>query len=109
MDSLTTCGGTRIKILDNLAMAKPIVSTTIGIEGIDVMPGRDLLVANSPEEFLAQMSRIFEDAELRCSLAWNARRLAEERYSWNGIGAGMIEAFDRAAGRGNHGQSGPCE
>jgi glycosyltransferase involved in cell wall biosynthesis len=90
-------GGTRVKILDNLAMARPIVSTSIGIEGIDAVPERDLLVADNPEAFVQQITRVFENPGLRQSLADNARRLAETRYSWDGIGAAMLAAFDRAA------------
>jgi len=91
-------GGTRVKILDNLAMGKPIVSTSISVEGIDVVPGRDFLVADSPAEFVEQVARIFGDARLRKSLSENSRRLAEARYSWDGIGKVMISAFERAAG-----------
>ncbi len=95
-------GGTRIKILDNLAMGKPIVSTTIGIEGIDVEPGRDLLIADTPTDFVEQVSRIFSDAGLRQALAARARQVAEERYSWDGIGARMLEAFERVAAVGGN-------
>lgn len=95
-------GGTRVKILDNLAMAKPIVSTTVGIEGIEVVPGRDLLVADSPAEFVEQVSRVFQDAGLRQRLSTHARSLAEALYSWQGISGRMLDAFERAAaGRGS--------
>ena len=46
-------GGTRVKILDALAMAKPIVSTTMGCEGIDVTPGVDVLIADTPDAFVS--------------------------------------------------------
>jgi polysaccharide biosynthesis protein PslH len=78
-------GGTRIKILDALAQGMPIVSTTIGCEGIDVVDGRDVLLADTPEAFAAQITRILDDDGLRQSLARSARRLAEEVYSWDGI------------------------
>jgi polysaccharide biosynthesis protein PslH len=91
-------GGTRVKILDNLSMGKPIVSTTIGIEGIDVTPGRDLLIADSPEVFEAQIARIFEDEALRASLATNARKFAEAKYSWDGIVRKLLETYSQVRG-----------
>ncbi len=78
-------GGTRIKILDALAMGMPIVSTTIGCEGIDVVDGRDVLLADTPAAFAAQIGRILADDGLRRGLAQAARRLAEDVYSWDGI------------------------
>jgi glycosyltransferase involved in cell wall biosynthesis len=91
-------GGTRVKILDNLSMGKPIVSTTIGIEGIDVVPGRDLLIADTAEMFEQQIARIFEDAQLRASLSANARKLAERTYSWSGIVRKLLETYAQARG-----------
>jgi glycosyltransferase involved in cell wall biosynthesis len=78
-------GGTRIKILDGLALGMPIVSTSVGIEGIAATPERDLLVANSAPEFVRQITRVFTDATLRRRLARNARTLAERRYSWDNL------------------------
>jgi glycosyltransferase involved in cell wall biosynthesis len=89
-------GGTRVKILDNLAMARPIVSTSIGIEGIDAVGERDLLIADSAEAFEKQIARIFEDAGLRARLCTQARRLAETRYAWSGIVATMLAAYGEA-------------
>ena len=90
-------GGTRVKILDNLSMGKPIVSTSIGIEGIDVVPERDLLIADSPEAFEKQIARIFDDADLRATLAANSRKLAVTKYSWDSIVAVMRKSFEDAA------------
>jgi glycosyltransferase involved in cell wall biosynthesis len=86
-------GGTRVKILDNLAMGKPIVSTSIGVEGIDVVPERDLLVADSTQEFVTQVSRIFEDHALATRLSANARRLAERVYSWDRVVSSLLETY----------------
>ena len=51
-------GGTRLKILDALSMSKPIVSTTMGCEGIDITPGLDVLLADTPDEFVEQVARL---------------------------------------------------
>src|SRR3989337_1087524 len=79
-------GGTRLKILDAMAMGMPIISTTIGCEGIDVSPGTDVLIANTPEEFVYNIGRLNNDLALRNNLSNNARKKVENKYSWNIIG-----------------------
>ncbi len=78
-------GGTRIKVLDGLAQGMPLVATSIGAEGIDVVPERDLLIADTPEQFAAQISRLFTESKLRQKLETNGRHLAETVYSWDSI------------------------
>jgi len=78
-------GGTRIKILDALAQGMPIVSTSIGCEGIAVTPKQDALIADSPTTFATAIGRVFDDADLRGRLAVHARRLAERLYSWEAL------------------------
>lgn len=75
-------GGTRIKILDALAQSKPIVSTSIGIEGLALEPDRHLLIGDDPETFARQLGRIFDDVPLRRALARDGRAQVEARYSW---------------------------
>ena len=94
-------GGTRMKILDALALGMPIVSTTIGCEGIDVVPERDLLIADSPEQFVHQITRVFDDPALKASLARNARSLAERQYSWERIGRRLLAHYTMLADRAN--------
>lgn len=90
-------GGTRIKILDALAMGKPIVSTTIGCEGLDVEGERDLLLADDPAAFAAQIARVFDDPALRERLARQARDRAVERYSWERIVRDLAAEYTRVA------------
>jgi glycosyltransferase involved in cell wall biosynthesis len=75
-------GGTRLKILEAMAMARPIVSTRIGAEGIAVAHGRDVLLADEPERFAAEARRLLDDAALGARLGSSARALVEARYSW---------------------------
>lgn len=89
-------GGTRLKILEGMALAKPIVSTTIGAEGLDVVHGRDMLLADTPEAFAAEVARVLTDPKLAADLGRAARRTAKERYSWR-ASAAELEAFYRAA------------
>lgn len=91
-------GGTRLKILDALAMSKPIVSTTMGCEGINVTPEVDVLIADTPAAFVRQIERLHADATLRHSLAQAARRLAVEQYSWPVIGRVLGTTYRRLTG-----------
>jgi glycosyltransferase involved in cell wall biosynthesis len=76
-------GGTRFKILEAMAMALPVVSTSLGAEGIDAEPGRHLLLGDDPASLAAAVSRVLSDPQLGSSLAREGRALVEERYSWD--------------------------
>jgi glycosyltransferase involved in cell wall biosynthesis len=75
-------GGMRVKILNALAEGIPIVSTTLGYEGIEVTPGQDILVGDTPEAFAAEVLRVLNDPDLGRQLAANGRCLAEEKYDY---------------------------
>jgi glycosyltransferase involved in cell wall biosynthesis len=78
-------GGTRLKILEAMALGTPVVATSKGAEGLAVMPGRDLLIADQPAEFAAQTLRLLGDANLRQQLSRSARQLVETQYHWSAI------------------------
>lgn len=88
---LTLGGGTRIKILEAMALGTPVVATSKGAEGLEVTPGRDLLIADDPAGFAEAVVRVLASAELRASLSAASRRVAE-RYDWRAIG-GQLNAF----------------
>lgn len=75
--------GTRVKILEAWAASLPVVSTSIGAEGLQAMSGLHLLVADTPAEFTASLSRLLEQGELRTQLATAGRALYEQCYTWN--------------------------
>ncbi|MDQ3898983.1 MAG: glycosyltransferase [Actinomycetota bacterium] len=77
-------GGTRLKIVEAMAMGKAIVSTTLGAEGIDVTDEQDILLADSAAAFAAQVGRLLDDPALARRLGAAARRLVERRYDWHG-------------------------
>ena len=79
-------GGTRLKILDALAMGKAIVGTTMAYEGINITPEKNVLVANTPEEFVTQIGRVITNPELRDTLGDKAREFVIENFSWDVIG-----------------------
>ena len=76
-------GGTRLKIVEGMAMTKAIVSTTLGAEGIEARPERDLLVADEPDAFARALVRLLDDPGLAGRIGAAARRLAVEQYAWS--------------------------
>lgn len=74
--------GMRVKILEAFARGIPIVSTTIGVEGIEARAGEHLLVADSPAELARSVLRVLGDQELAGRLAAAGRALVEARYDW---------------------------
>jgi glycosyltransferase involved in cell wall biosynthesis len=74
--------GTRIKAFEAMALGRPVVSTTLGVEGLDITPGEHFLAADTAADFAAAILRLFEDAALRTQLAEAARARLEERFSW---------------------------
>jgi polysaccharide biosynthesis protein PslH len=73
--------GTRLKILEAAAMAKPIVSTSLGAEGLDFIPGQEIMIADEPQAFAHAVANLLADAPRRCALGQGARRRVEEQYS----------------------------
>lgn len=81
--------GTRLKILESFAMSLPVVSTSLGCEGLDITDGEHLLVADTADEFAAAIVRLRADAGLAMRLRANGRRLAKQDYDWQRIYAGF--------------------
>jgi glycosyltransferase involved in cell wall biosynthesis len=75
-------------------MGKAIVSTTLGAEGIDAVPERDLLIEDQSDAFADAVNRLLADPALAARIGHSARRLAVERYAWSGA-AQMLESFYR--------------
>ncbi|MCL4486518.1 MAG: glycosyltransferase family 4 protein [Chloroflexi bacterium] len=74
--------GTRLKILEAFALGVPVVSTTVGCEGLDVTNGETLIVADDPQRFAEAVVDLFHDPSRSKAVAGNARALAESRYDW---------------------------
>jgi polysaccharide biosynthesis protein PslH len=87
-------GGTRLKILESMAVGTPVVATSKGAEGLDFAPDRDLLIADTPGEFARAVLRLLNDANLRESISRNGR-LAVERYDWAKIGPRFVDFVER--------------
>ncbi len=93
-------GGARLKILEALAMGVPIVSTRMGSEGIDLSDGKELLLADSAQDFAAAVLRLLEDQGLRRQLSTQGRRAAEERFDWSRVAPRLLETYRDAETRG---------
>ena len=78
-------GGTRLKILEALAMEKAVVSTSIGAEGLEIVPGEDFLVASSPGEWVSAIHGLAASPTRRAALGASGRRRIEPRYGWDGL------------------------
>ncbi|SEB47825.1 glycosyltransferase family 4 protein [Terriglobus roseus] len=78
-------GGTRLKVYESMAAGVPIVSTTIGAEGLTYTPGRDLLIGDTPQQFAQQCVRMLRDADDRAAVAGNAMRLVRDNFSWAAV------------------------
>jgi len=89
-------GGMRVKILNALAQGIPIVSTTLGCEGIAVTPERDILVGDTPDAFAVQVLRVLNNPAFGRQLSVNGRRLAEEVYDYRRACRALDEVYARA-------------
>jgi polysaccharide biosynthesis protein PslH len=87
-------GGTRLKIVEAMAMGKAIVSTTLGAEGIEAVPWRDILIEDEPAAFADAVSRLLAEPSLAARIGQSARQLAVDRYAWSGA-AQALEGFYR--------------
>jgi len=86
-------GGSRIKILEALAAGKAVISTTIGAEGLDVISGEHLLIADSPAEFAGGVEELLASTRLRRLLGDNGRKLVTDRYGWDQIASRLEEVW----------------
>lgn len=90
-------GGTRLKILEAMALGRPVVSTTIGCEGLEVETGVHLLIADTEQEFAAAVVELLGDEARRTQLARNARELVERRYDWRNIAGELANVYREVA------------
>ena len=78
-------GGTRFKLLEAMALARPIVSTRLGAEGFDVETGREMLLADGAEEFAQAVLKLLNDHGKATEIGANGRRFVELNYDWRSI------------------------
>jgi len=79
-------GGTRLKIFEAMAMSRAVVSTSIGAEGLPVVNGQNICLADDPKEFARQALTLLKQPERRAAVGRAARLLVEQSYSWSSVG-----------------------
>ena len=92
-------GGTRLKILESLALGTPVVSTQKGAEGLELADGSEILVADEPGEFAARCTALLRQPELRARLARAGRQAVAQRYDWSVVGPRFLRLVEQAASR----------
>ena len=92
---LRIAGGSRLKILEAFAAKIPVLSTSIGAEGLDVENGRNIVLADDPNSFADQCIRLLDDPERRNRLAASARDVVDRKYDWSRISPMVEDAWHR--------------
>ncbi len=88
--------GTRIKAFEAMAMGRPVVSTAIGMEGLDVRDGEHFVRADDAESFARSILALMSDASMRTQIATSARRLLEDRFSWSRVAHDFEKICEKA-------------
>lgn len=89
-------GGTRLKILEALAVGTPVVSTSKGIEGLHLVPEEHVLIGDDSESFARQVRRLLDDDALRARLSVNGRRVVASHYTWGIVGDACEQTVNQA-------------
>ena len=87
-------GGMRVRILEAFAYGMPVVTTTIGLEGIKAELDKDILVADTATDFSIKVTELLENTSLREKLSVNGRRLAEKKYDWQVVLSAMKPIYE---------------
>lgn len=87
-------GGTRLKILEAMALGRPVVSTSLGCEGLHVTHDKELLIADTSSAFAKQVIGLFQSRALREQLAHQARKVVEAQYDWRMIGHKLLKVYE---------------
>lgn len=87
--------GTRLKVLEAMALGRAMVSTSIGCEGIDLVDGEHIFIADDVHDFAEKTLKLLTDAQLRRDMVASARRLAAEKYDWRVLVEGLIQTYER--------------
>ncbi len=92
-------GGTRLKILEAMAAGVPVISTSIGAEGLPLQHGTNVLFADSPQEMISAVGQLLQNPEDGARLAAQAATLVRHSYDWDAIGSQLYSLHARLAGQ----------
>ena len=89
-------GGTRLKIYESMGAGVPVVSTTVGAEGLSVNPPEDIRIADSADAFAAACLELLDDEAARCRVAQSALQMVSSRFSWEHVSRCFDEILNQA-------------
>ena len=89
-------GGSRLKILEAMGMAKVVLSTSVGAEGLDVSDGTDIILRDTPQEFADAACRVLNDPDGHAGYGQSGRALILRSYTWDAIAGVMADVWERA-------------
>lgn len=87
--------GTRLKILESMAFGRPVISTSIGCEGLHVCNNENIIISDKPEEFARKTIELLQNVNFREKISKNARNLVEHNYSWESIAKKQIQIYEK--------------
>ena len=91
---LNVGGGSRLKILEAMAAGIPVVSTTLGAEGLDVQHGKNILIADTNEQLVEAIVSVVENEDRRKELGAAGRALVADRYDWSRLGVSLFKTYE---------------
>jgi polysaccharide biosynthesis protein PslH len=95
---LNVGGGSRLKILEAMAAGVPVVSTTLGAEGLEVKHGENIFIADGNDELVAAITSVVENEARRNELSAAGRALVSSRYDWSSLGASLFGVYEKLLG-----------
>jgi polysaccharide biosynthesis protein PslH len=90
---LNVGGGSRLKILEAMAAGVPVVSTTLGAEGLEVTASQNILIADTNLELVEAIDQIVENQSLHAKIITGGRTLISERYDWSSLGVRLFQIY----------------
>lgn len=87
-------GGMRIKVLEAMALARPVVATTLGAGGIDVEHGRNILIADDADSFADAVANLLREPATAARIGEAARAMVAERYDSDALGRGLLRFYE---------------
>jgi len=93
-------GGTRLKITESLGMGTPVVSTTLGAQGLELVNGRDIILADGADAFVKETVSILRNRQMREELEMNGLDAVRGRYTWEALGAAYLKILEAVRNEG---------
>lgn len=90
-------GGTRLKIIESMALHTPVISTTIGADGLGACPGKDLIIADTPDDFASAVVQVLINERLRKEISINAYQFVRENLDWSVIMPSFLDLVEKTA------------